>query len=249
MEGRAPRALVLHDRRAVVDLIELTLNHGVFEVRAVATLADAKAVLESWAFDMAVVDMDHDDSPGLLKRLGASSTLTRSPTPILGLTRHGDLASRLTAFDLGVDDILSDPFSPEELLARAIVIARRASGVNYPLIPAIRMGDIVVNILNREVRAGDVVVPLTVIEQGLLYVLAGSGGRVVTRDEILNAVWGRDYMPDSNVVDRHVKDLRRKLGDDYRRPRFIATVAGTGYRFLPVYSNAGWDRPGSDTRQ
>ena len=78
------------------------------------------------------------------------------------------------------------------------------------------------------------------IEQSLLYLLASRSGRVVTRDEILDAIWGTDFVAESNIVDRHVGSLRTKLHDDYRHPRFIATVAGHGYRFIPTFSNAGW---------
>lgn len=139
----ARRALVLHDRALVVDLIELTLNHGIFVVRAARNLAGAEAILAEWRPHMTVVDMDHDDSTALLRGLGASNTLTRSVTPVLGLTRRGDLKTKLKAFDLGVDDILTVPFSPEELLARAIVITRRATGTDRPIVPTIKLGEMV----------------------------------------------------------------------------------------------------------
>src|SRR6476660_2826167 len=239
--GDARRALVMHDRTLVIDLIELTLNHGLFVVRAARNLAEAEAILAEWQPHMTVVDMDHDDSSALLQRLGASNTLTGSLTPVLGLTRRGDLRTKLRAFDLGVDDILTMPFSPEELLARSIVITRRASGTNRPIVPTIRLGEMEVDIVNRQVRAGDSVIHLSGIEQSLLYLLASRGGRVVTRDEILDAIWGPDFVAESNIVDRHVRSLRVKLQNDYRHPRFIATVPGTGYRFVPKFSNVGWD--------
>jgi DNA-binding response OmpR family regulator len=237
----ARRALVLHDRQLVVDLIQLTLNHGLFVVRAATNLAEAEAILADWRPHMTVVDMDHDDSGDLLRMLGASNTLKRSATPVLGLTRRGDLKMKLKAFDLGVDDILTMPFSPEELLARSIVISRRASGTDLPIIPTIRLGEMEVDIVNRQVRAGQSVVHLSGIEQSLLYLLASRGGRVVTREEILDAIWGTDFVAESNIVDRHVRSLRIKLQNDYRHPRFIATVAGQGYRFVPTFSNTGWD--------
>ena len=237
----ARRALVLHDRALVVDLVTLTLNHGLFVVRPARNMAEAEAILAEWRPHMAVVDMDHDDSTTLLGRLGASNTLTRSVTPVLGLTRRGDLRTKLKAFDLGVDDILTVPFSPEELLARSIVITRRTTGVDRPIVPTIRLGEMEVDILSRQVRAGDSVVHLTGIEQSLLYLLASRGGRVVTRDEILDVIWGTEFVAESNIVDRHIRGLRVKLHDDYRHPRFIATVPGQGYRFLPTFSNAGWD--------
>jgi two-component system, OmpR family, alkaline phosphatase synthesis response regulator PhoP len=235
----ARRALVLHDRQLVVDLIQLTLNHGLFVVRAARSLAEAEAIVTEWHPHMTMVDMDHDDSTALLGRLGASNTLTRSLTPILGLTRRGDLKSKLKAFELGIDDILTMPFSPEELLARSIVITRRATGIDRPIVPTIKLGEIEIDILSREVRAGNSVVHLSGIEQSLLYLLASRGGQVVTREDILDAIWGPDFGAESNIVDRHVRSLRIKLQNDYRHPRFIATVPGRGYRFIPTFSNAG----------
>lgn len=235
------RALVLDDRAGIVDLIELTLNHGQFVVRAARSLAQAEAIVAAWHPDFAVIDMDHDDSAALLGSLGASHSLHPSATPILGLTRRGDLRTKLRAFDLGVDDILTVPFSPEELLARSIVITRRATGRSRPVVPSIRMGEIEIDIVNRVVRAGDSVVHLSGIDQSLLYLLASRAGRVVTREEILDQVWGADFLADSNVVDRHIRNLRVKLQNDYRRPRFIATVPGRGYRFIPTFTGAGAD--------
>ena len=240
-EIQAHRALVLHDRQLVVDLIELTLNHGIFVVRAARNLAEAEAILTEWQPHMTVVDMDHDDSTALLARLGASNTLRRSVTPVLGLTRRGDLKTKLRAFDLGVDDILTVPFSPEELLARAIVITRRATGTDRPIVPTIKLGEIEIDIINRQVRAGTSVVHLTGIEQSLLYLLASRGGQVVTREEVLDTIWGTDFVTESNLVDRHIRSLRIKLQNGYQHPRFIATVPGHGYRFIPTFSNAGWN--------
>jgi DNA-binding response OmpR family regulator len=224
----------------VVSLIELTLNHGLFIVRAVESLAQADETLAEWAPDLAVIDMEHDDSSALMARLGASTTMRQSLTPVLGLTRRGDLRTKLRAFDLGVDDILTVPFSPEELLARAIVITRRSSGVERAIVPTIRLGEMEIDIVHREVRAGTSVIHLSSIEQSLLYLLASRGGRTVTRDEILDAIWGTDFVAESNIVDRRIRSLRIKLQDDYRHPRFIATVAGAGYRFVPTFSNMGW---------
>ena len=253
-QSRAPReearrALVLHDRPLVVDLIELTLNHGMFVVSAAGTLAEAEAIIATMRPQLAVVDMDHDDSTALLKRLGASATLAKSVTPVLGLTRRGDLKTKLRAFDLGVDDILTMPFSPEELLARSIVITRRATGTDRPIVPTIRLGEIEIDIVNRVVRAGDSVIHLTGIEQSLLYLLASRNGRVTSRDEILDAIWGTDFVAESNIVDRHIRTLRIKLQNDYRHPRFIATVPGQGYRFIPTFSNLGWSGTDDETER
>src|SRR4029434_5421247 len=109
---------------------------------------------------------------------GAANHRTASATPVLGLTRRGDLQTKLKAFDLGVDDILTVPFSPEELLARSMVISRRALGTDRPIVPRIRLCEVEIDIVRREVRAGTSLIHLSGIEQSLLYLLASRGGRV-----------------------------------------------------------------------
>ena len=98
-----------------------------------------------------------------------------------------------------------------------------------------------IDIVNRQVRAGGSVVHLSGIEQSLLYLLASRNGQVVSREDILDAVWGTDFVAESNLVDRHIRSLRVKLQNDYRHPRFIATIPGQGYQFIPTFSNKGWD--------
>ena len=124
---------------------------------------------------------------------------------------------------------------------RAVVVSRRAMGSNRPIVPVIKLGEMEVDIVNRVVRAGESVIHLSGIEQSLLYLLASRGGRVVTREQILDAIWGTDFVAESNIVDRHVRSLRIKLQNDYRHPRFIATVPGHGYRFIPNFTNEGWE--------
>ena len=148
-------------------------------------------------------------------------------------------STRVRPAATSVDDILTIPFSPEELLARAIVVTGRALGVDLPLIPVIRLSEIEIDIVNCEVRVGPAVVRLSPLEQSLLYLLASRAGRVVTHEEILDAVWGTDFIAESNIVDRHIRSLRMKLHDDYRHPRFIETVQNKGYRFIPTFSSTG----------
>jgi DNA-binding response OmpR family regulator len=195
---------------------------------------------------MSIVDMDNDDGAALVSLLAEANKMHHRATPVLGLTRRGDLQTKLKAFDMGVDDVLTVPFSPEELLARSIVITRRATGTDRPIFPVIKLGEIEVDILHHEVRAGDSVVQLSGIEQSLLYLLASRCGQVVTREEILDTIWGTDFVAESNIVDRHIRSLRIKLQNSYRRPRFIATAPGQGYRFIPTFSNAGWTAPDSE---
>ncbi len=98
--------------------------------------------------------------------------------------------------------------------------------------PVIRYGGLEIDVVHRRVRVDGHDLHLTPLELSLLYLLASNAGRVVTRDEILDDLWGGDYSAESNVVDRQVRKLRAKLKDDWRRPRYIATVPGRGYRFV-----------------
>jgi DNA-binding response OmpR family regulator len=230
------RVLVLVDQPLIAEVIELTLNHGVFVTREAKDVPEATAALDEWRPHLAVVDMDLGGNE-LVPRIVRSDASGGAQTPVLALTRRGDLRTKLAAFEQGVDDIMTVPFSPEELLARMLVITRRRYGEAVPLIPVVKLGEIEIDILHRRVRAGSSELHLTGLEQSLLYLLAANAGRVVTRDEILDALWGVDYAAESNVVDRHVRNLRAKLQNDWRKPRFIATVPGKGYRFLPVFSD------------
>jgi two-component system KDP operon response regulator KdpE len=222
------------DQYHVAEAVALTLNHGMYLPRVVTTLPEAVALFRDWNPHLAVIDMDLENGT-LMRQLGLARNGSSGTTvPVIGMTRRGDLKTKLAAFDQGVDDIMTVPFSPEELLARALVLTRRAYGEAPALQPTIRVGEIEIDILNREVRVGTMVVHLTGLEQQLLYLLAANAGRVVSRDEILDALWGVDFVSESNIVDRHVRSLRVKLQDDWRRPRFIVTAPGKGYRFLPT---------------
>ena len=124
------------------------------------------------------------------------------------------------------------PFFPEELVARVIALMRRTYGESVPFIPVIKIAGLEVDLLNQRVRKGKARLELTAIEQALLYLFASNPGQIIGRDEILDTIWGRDFVAESNIVDRHVKNLRTKLEDDPHRPQLIATVPGKGYRFI-----------------
>ncbi len=226
------RVLVMVEQPLIVEVIKLTLNHGVYVTREAYDVTEATAVLGEWHPHLAVVDMDIGGGR-LLEQMGGSGDGGGLRTPVLALTRRGDLKTKLAAFDQGVDDIMTIPFSPEELLARVLVITRRALGEAVSFNPVQRLGELEIDILQRLVRAGTSELHLTGLEQSLLYLLAARAGHVVTRDEILDALWGVDYVSESNVVDRHVRNLRIKLQNHSRRPKYIATVPRRGYRFLP----------------
>jgi two-component system response regulator RegX3 len=226
------RVLLVLERRLLVELIALTLNHGAYITRAVSSVSEVEAAVADWQPHLVILDFD---LAGLqIMALLSRKTSRRSRLPVIGLTRRGDLENKLAAFDAGVDDILTVPFAPEELLARVIALLRRFYGDTVTFTPAITVGELKIDILNGTVQAGTSELHLTSIEQSLLYLLAANAGRVVSRDEILDTLWGTDYVAVSNVVDRLIRNLRARLHDDWREPHFIATVPHRGYRFLPA---------------
>jgi DNA-binding response OmpR family regulator len=229
------RVLLVTDQPVLADVIGLTLSHGAFVVRTAATAAAAVADLEREDPHLVLLDMDLEagGADRVLARIGDGGARA-ARLPVVALTRRGDLKTTLAAFERGADDLLTVPFSPEELLARCLALVRRAYGVAMPFAPVVRVGELEIDIYHRRVRAGSSELHLTPLEQQLLYLLAANAGRLLTRDEILDHLWGTDYLADSNVVDRHVRNLRAKLQNDWRRPRYVATVPGKGYRFLPV---------------
>jgi DNA-binding response OmpR family regulator len=226
------RVLLLIDRPVLAELVRLALGHGVYLTQVASTPAAATARLRDWRPHLAIVDMDLAEG-ALLDQLDAVAP-GGERIPIIALTRRDDLRTKLAAFERGVDDILTVPFSPEELVARTLAVMRRSYRHAIAFTPVLRLGALEIDILNRVVRAGGHELHLTALEQSLLYLLAANAGRLLTRDEILDHLWGVAYTADSNVVDRHVRNLRAKLQDDWRRPRYIATVPGQGYRFVPI---------------
>ena len=233
------RVLLVLDEPILTEVVRLALNHGTPIVTRVASDAGpAVADLREWRPHLAVVDMDLADGQ-VLDSLGYTE-VNAQRVPVVALTRRGDLKTKLAAFEHGVDDILTVPFSPEELVARSLAVMRRAyhdrGAVTFR--PVLTIGELEIDILNRCVRIEGEELHLTSLEQSLLYLLAANPGRLLTRDEILDHLWGADYAAESNVVDRHVRTLRAKLQNGWRRPRYIATVAGKGYQFVATTSAA-----------
>lgn len=152
-------------------------------------------------------------------------------TPIVMLTARGDEADRVVGLDLGADDYITKPFSVRELLARIRAVLRRAQ-VHDALPGELRFGNVVVNFRRYEASKGDRPIELTRKEFGLLRLLAARSGEPVTRDDLLNEVWGYDATPTTRTVDNHVASLRAKLEDNPSDPQHLFTVHGVGYKWV-----------------
>lgn len=152
-------------------------------------------------------------------------------TPILMLTARGEEADRVLGLDLGADDYVAKPFSIRELLARIRAILRRAQPAKE-LPDELRFDDVVVNFLSWEAHKAGEVLEMTRKEFSIIRFLASRAGEVVTRDELLNEVWGYENYPTTRTVDNHIAGLRAKIERDPGDPRHLRTVHGVGYKFV-----------------
>jgi DNA-binding response OmpR family regulator len=238
------RVLLAIDQPALAESVKLALIRSVYLTQVAREVEAIRATLQCWRPHLVVIDMDIAECQ-ILEELGFAALNSDHP-PIIALTRRGDLKTRLAAYDQGVDDVLAIPFSPEELVARITAILRRTYREAATFTPVLRLRELEIDIRSRRVLIGGKELRLTAIEQNLLYLLAANAGRVLTRDEILDHIWGADYTAESNVIDRHIRNLRIRLQDDWHRPRYIATIPGRGYRFVPTTQGAAPSSSGED---
>jgi DNA-binding response OmpR family regulator len=155
----------------------------------------------------------------------------RIQTPILMLTARGEEADRVLGLDLGADDYMAKPFSIRELLARIRALLRRAQPAKT-LPDELRFDDVAVDFLSWEARKAGQPLEMTRKEFGILRFLASRAGEVVSRDELLNEVWGYENYPTTRTVDNHIAGLRAKIEADPAEPRHLRTVHGVGYKFV-----------------
>lgn len=229
--ARSVRVLIALGDRALANTIDLTLRHGSYVRRIEGALEAARSAIRDWKPHLVLLDIDLEAGAGIQL---IDEARARGPMALIALTRRSDLRGKLDAFERGADDYIGIPFVPDDLVARSRAVLRRTHGNAGELVPRLRIGDLEIDVLNRKVVAGDHDLHLTSLEQALLYLLAANAGSVLTREQILDALWGTDFVIESNVVDRHVRALRAKLQNDWHKPRYIETVPGTGYRFVPA---------------
>ena len=177
--------------------------------------------------DLVVLDLGLPDMDGLdvIRRLRE-----RSRVPVVVLTARGEESDRLVGLELGADDYVVKPFSPKEVVARVRAVLRRTERAAEPG-RVVRAGDVTVDLDRMSVTAGERAVELTRTEIQLLATLAREPGRVFTRAQLLDAIHGVDVDSYERAIDAHVKNIRRKLESDPRRPRYLLTVHAVGYRF------------------
>jgi two-component system response regulator VicR len=151
--------------------------------------------------------------------------------PIIMLTAKGEDIDKVLGLELGADDYMTKPFNPRELVARMKAILRRSGTRDEGLRKQIQIGALQIDLLQHRVRQGEREIDLTAKEFALLSFLASNAGRVYSREELLEQIWGYNYYGDARTVDVHIRHLREKIEEDPSNPQLIITVWGTGYKF------------------
>jgi len=228
MAGKANSILVVEDESSIASFVSLYLKNAGYSVRAVATGGEALLQAGTDPPALIVLDLMLPDIDGIevCRRIRKTSEV-----PILMLTARDEDVDKIIGLEVGADDYLTKPFNPRELVARVKSILRRATPERRELESAvIQHGDLVVDAGRREVRVGDEEIQLAPKEFDLLWELLDHRGLVLTRDQLLERVWGYTFAGDTRTVDVHVRQIRRKLGD--AAP--IVTVWGVGYKVSPA---------------
>ena len=236
--------LVVDDDPKIVRLVRTYLERAGYRV---TEAADGRSAISAIALEMpllVVLDVMLPEVDGIAVLKAVRRT---DRTPVIILSARGLVDDRIAGLAAGADDYLPKPFSPAELVLRVQRILERTGNDAAVVAGAerepIHHGDLVLDRERHEVRVRDRPVALTAVEFRLLATLLEADGRVLTRDQLLDAVYGQD---ESEILDRtvdvHIGRLRDKLGDDADAPRYVATVRGVGYRAAPVTAEGGVER-------
>lgn len=221
--------LVIEDDPGITRVVRLYLEQDGHQVLTAPDGLSGLQIARDARPDLIVLDL-------MLPRLDGMEICRalreRSDVPIIMVTARVSEADRLAGFDLGADDYIPKPFSPRELAARVRAVLRRtARRTDAPQPPTIEYDGMSIDFTKRVVAVNECTLSLTPTEFRLLTLLAASPGRPFSRDQIIDGVFGYDFDGFDRTVDVHVANLRRKVEPDTRKPRYIQTVHGVGYRF------------------
>ncbi len=224
---RPPLVLVVDDEATIREVVRRYLEADGVQVAEAADGEEALRRFAELAPDVVVLDvmMPGVDGIEVLRRIRAEGD-----TYVLMLTARTEEVDRVIGLSVGADDYVTKPFSARELVLRVKALLRRPRAAGAAPIAADGSG-LHLDPERREVTVDGAPVSLSALEFDLLAALAGAAGRVFTRRQLLERVWGFDYYGDERVVDVHIRNLRRALGDDADSPRFVATVRGVGYKY------------------
>ncbi|MEN1969647.1 response regulator transcription factor [Lentibacillus sp. N15] len=220
------KVLIVDDEESIVTLLKYNIEQAGFKTDIAFTGLEGLKKATEQSFDLIVLDLMLPELEGteVCRRLRQQQI----DTPILMLTAKGDEDDKISGLELGADDYLTKPFSPKEVVARIHAILRRTLGAESASL--IKIGDILIYPERYEAVVKDKTLSFTRKEFELLLYLAKHKGKVLSRDQLLNAVWDYDFVGDTRIVDVHVSHLREKIEPITKEPIYIKTVRGLGYK-------------------
>ena len=231
MSVASSKILIVDDEKSIRNLVRSYLEADDFAVLEAQDGNEAVTAVRDHAPDLVVLDVG---MPGLDGIEALREIRTFSEVYIVMLTARSEEVDKLIGLSVGADDYLTKPFSPRELVARIKAVLRRQRGsTRAGKNELLDFSDLTIDTARRLVTVGGEALELTTLEFDLLGALARQPGRVFSRRQLIEAIWGWDYFGDERVVDVHIRNLRKALGDDAGESRYIGTVRGVGYKFIP----------------
>lgn len=224
------KILIVDDEENIVELLKFNLENSGYKVLTAYNGIDALRVVKSEQPKLVLLDLmlpglDGYDVCKAIRRDSLTANI-----PIIMTTAKGEEIDKILGLELGADDYLTKPFSIRELVARVKAVLRRTT--NTPSFEKIfNIANLTIDFLKHEVLKNGEKVDLTLKEFELLETLIQNKGKVLTRDMLLDKIWGYEYIGETRTVDVHIRHLRKKIEDDDKNPRFIETIRGIGYRF------------------
>jgi two-component system response regulator RegX3 len=221
------RVLVVEDEESYRDALSYVLRKEGFDVATAATGPDALAEFERSGADIVLLDLMLPGLPGteVCRQLRQVSAV-----PVIMVSAKDSEVDKVVGLELGADDYVTKPYSPRELVARVRAVLRRGGDVDAAP-PTLEAGSVRMDVERHIVTVDGTDVRLPLKEFELLEVLLRNAGRVLTRGQLIDRVWGADYVGDTKTLDVHVKRLRSKIEPDPSEPRLLVTVRGLGYKF------------------
>jgi two-component system, OmpR family, response regulator RegX3 len=224
------RLLVVEDEESIVDALSYMLRKEGFEVAVANAGPAALDEMDRSGADLVLLDLM---LPGLPGTEVCRQLRQRSNVPVIMLTAKDSEVDKVVGLELGADDYVTKPFSSRELVARIRAVLRRRGEPEELLSATLEAGPVRMDVDRHVVTVGGTAVQLPLKEFELLELLLRNAGRVLTRMQLIDRVWGSDYVGDTKTLDVHIKRLRAKIEPDPSTPRYIVTVRGLGYKFEP----------------
>ncbi|HEY7989158.1 MAG TPA: response regulator transcription factor [Lapillicoccus sp.] len=222
------RILVVEDEESYSDPLSYLLRREGYEVAVAETGPSALAQFDKNGADLVLLDLM---LPGLSGVDVCRQLRQRSSVPVIMLTAKDSEIDKVVGLEIGADDYVTKPYSSRELLARIKAVLRRLSEPEELVPPTLESGPVRMDVERHTVTVSGVATSLPLKEFELLEMLLRNAGRVLTRMQLIDRVWGSDYVGDTKTLDVHVKRLRAKIEPDPANPRHIVTVRGLGYKF------------------